>query len=762
MKKLLLFLFTMLLVCIANTSLFAQGESNIWFFGNQAGLDFNSGSPVVLNTGALSTNEGCASIANSSGVLLFYTDGITVWNSNHVPMPNGNGLFGDPSATQSGVIVPKPGSANQYYIFTCAAQAGNQGICYSQVDMSLNGGLGDVTSLNTQLLGQGCEKITAVKHSNGTDFWVIIHGWSNNSYYAYPVSSAGVGAPVITNIGSVIGTGVSDESIGYLKASPNGLRLAAASSRGVDNCQIFDFNPSTGVLSNCITIPYPSQDGPYGVSFSPNNSVLYVSLEGEQSLYQYDLSSGVEATIIASEYLISIGSYVFALQLAVDNKIYCATFGSYLHVINNPNGLGAACDYVTNAIDLSPGFCTLGLPNFIQSFINPQGITFVNTCLGDSTLFTLSDAASIDSVLWNFNDPSTGALNTSTQLAPSHIFSNVGTYNVSAISYIGSLSDTATAIVNILGLPDFTIGNDTSLCTMSPIVLDPGPGFQSYLWQNASINQTFNVSAFGTYYVSVSNVCGTVTDTIKITQAPIPVVIVNSPTICFGQSATLTATGAVNYSWNNGSTVNPLVVNIDTTTSYSVIGTNSFGCTSSALATVNVNPSPSLPEVDSIVKLCFGDTLMLLTNTVADSYLWNGPNAFTSSLQNPVITNVTENTFGVYTLIITNSSGCASQDSAVVILDCKDQIFIPNVFTPNGDNENQIFKVIASNLKEIEVEIYNRWGIKVYSWNTLQDGWNGKTNNGSDAADGTYYFILNATTSSGTAVSKKGWFSLYR
>ena len=96
MQKILL-----LLLMIYCTRVSAQGEANIWYFGNNAGLNFNTNPPTPLTNGALSTSEGCASIADKSGALVFYTDGTTVWNTNHVPMPNGTGLYGNSSATQS-------------------------------------------------------------------------------------------------------------------------------------------------------------------------------------------------------------------------------------------------------------------------------------------------------------------------------------------------------------------------------------------------------------------------------------------------------------------------------------------------------------------------------------------------------------------------------------------------------------------------------------------------------------------------------------
>jgi hypothetical protein len=161
MKKIFLYWFLFLnLLCLA------QGEANIWYFGQLAGLDFNSGNPVALTDGQMQTNEGCATISNSGGQLLFYTDGKTIWDKNHNIMPNGTGLLGHSSSTQSAIIIPKPGSSTIYYVFTVIDLGNPAGVCYSEVDISLNGGFGMVTTKNVQLLTPACEKLTAIKKSN--------------------------------------------------------------------------------------------------------------------------------------------------------------------------------------------------------------------------------------------------------------------------------------------------------------------------------------------------------------------------------------------------------------------------------------------------------------------------------------------------------------------------------------------------------------------------------------------------------------------
>ena len=168
MKIRIIFFFVLL-----SQLLFSQGEANIWYFGENAGLDFNSGNPVALTNGQLNTIEGCATISNSVGQLLFYTDGITIYNSNHQVMLNGAGLYGDTSSTQSATIVKKPGSATLYYVFTIDEEVNPNGFCYSIVDMSLDGGNGAVTSTkNILVYTPTCEKLAVVKHANNTDFWI--------------------------------------------------------------------------------------------------------------------------------------------------------------------------------------------------------------------------------------------------------------------------------------------------------------------------------------------------------------------------------------------------------------------------------------------------------------------------------------------------------------------------------------------------------------------------------------------------------------
>jgi hypothetical protein len=140
-----LFLFIML-IC---QNSFAQKQNNQWRFGFGGALDFNTLPPSFVNGCVIAASEGSASVADRvTGALLFYTDGVTVWNANNQIMPNGTGLLGGVtlSSTTAAVIVPKPGSSNLYYIITVDEFTSNNGVRYSVVDMTLNGGLGDIVA----------------------------------------------------------------------------------------------------------------------------------------------------------------------------------------------------------------------------------------------------------------------------------------------------------------------------------------------------------------------------------------------------------------------------------------------------------------------------------------------------------------------------------------------------------------------------------------------------------------------------------------
>ena len=513
MKKLTLLTASLLFALLS----FAQKEANFWYFGFNAGLNFGLGLPVAVTNGQLNTWEGCSSISSSNGDLLFYTDGQFVYNANHQEMPNGNGLMGDESSTQSGIIVPKPGSNSEYYIFTVDDLAGPSGVRYSLVDMTLNGGLGDVvpSEKNVPLVAPTCEKITAVGHGNGTDYWMITHLWNSDQFYAYLVTSGGVSStPVISTVGPIIG-GDTENSKGYMKFSPNGAKLALANNLAF-TVDIFDFNNNSGQVSNHLQdanyVNPGAQGGPYGVGFSPDSKLLYISeWKDGKRIYQYDLTAGSGTAILNSRVIVASAGQTDnsfgALQLGPDNRLYIARWQDvpYLSVFTNPTVYGPGCNYVQEGVNLGGQGSGYGLPPFIQSFfnLNTDILYDIPVCLGDSTQFYTSTAVPPDSVRWDFGDPASGPENTSTELNPKHLFTNTGIFAVTLTLYVQLQSDVKAKLVIVNEKPDVDLGEDISQCTGSSITLDAGAGFEEYVWSTGETSQSIEVTTSGEYWVQV-------------------------------------------------------------------------------------------------------------------------------------------------------------------------------------------------------------------------------------------------------------------
>ena len=439
----------------------AQKETAIWYFGRNAGLDFNSGVPVPLTDGELDTEEGCSAISDFNGNLLFYSDGITVWNRNHQPMPNGTGLRGDFSSTQSAIIVPRPGSSTIFYVFTVDDVGGPDGLMYSEVDMGLDATLGDVTAVkNVQLATPVAEKLTAVKHANGIDVWVLAHGRYDNTFMAYLVTAAGVlAAPVYSNIGFDLSSfSQVDFSLGYLKASPDGTKVATCFFSNA--VELYDFDDATGMLSNVRTASDDASRYFYGIEFSQDGRMLYVSNYRDE-IYQYDTNA---ANLENSEVLLfqKPDARFGGLQLALDGKIYLANRNrTYLSVIEQPDTPGLGCNFVEVGVDLNGRFSELGLPPFIQSFFQ-VAFTTENLCSGSPTDFELTTTETILSVLWDFGDG-----NTSTVENPSHTYTIGGTYTVSATVTTAIGTRTETGEITIYQTPMANIALDIQECSLT-------------------------------------------------------------------------------------------------------------------------------------------------------------------------------------------------------------------------------------------------------------------------------------------------------
>ncbi|TAE72410.1 MAG: OmpA family protein [Bacteroidetes bacterium] len=384
---------------IFHVCLYAQGEANIWYFGENAGINFNDEKVKITKDGKLNTIEGCASICDENGSLLFYTNGIDVWNKEHTIMDNGEGLLGNKSSTQSAIIVQKPKQKNLYYIFTVDLYDSKKGLNYCIVDINLDNKKGSIIEKNIPLVAPTAEKVTAIRHKENNKVWIITHKWGGNEFYAYLLTEKGLDAnPIISAVGEEQ-SGDSDNSIGYMKASSDGKKLAVA-IKGKAIFELLDFDNITGKLSNPITIQMNEGDLTYGVEFSSDCSKLYGTVGNTNSLYQFDLKA---KNITESKVLIGkTKGWAGALQIAPNGKIYLSDYGNdHLNCIYYPNKAGLDCEFVKNDIFLEGKKAQLGLPTFVQTYFDDiENLQKITTSSGKKIKI---GEAFVKTILFDFN-----------------------------------------------------------------------------------------------------------------------------------------------------------------------------------------------------------------------------------------------------------------------------------------------------------------------------------------------------------------------
>ncbi|HEV7783188.1 MAG TPA: gliding motility-associated C-terminal domain-containing protein [Chitinophagaceae bacterium] len=503
------------------TSSQAQPEWNNWYFSGGNGLSFSGGDPVYTS-GQITTEEGAAVISDKNGNLLFYTDGRFAWNKLHELMPDGAGLNAGAmgSSTQGCVIVPKTGDGLEYYIFTTDEEAKANGLQYSIVDMRLDGGKGDIAVKNVPLITPTSEKVTAVLHCDKKSYWIITHRYTSSDFYAFLANADGVSAtPVVSHTNSFAPLTI-EYGAGTMKSSPDGKKIAIA--HHTTGLELADFDNSTGIISNAMSIwdkPFPGVT--YGVEFSPNSSLLYATINfyrnaGDPAFYsgvfQFDVTLPDKNAIIASAIRVGntpAGNLKATLQRGPNGKIYIANYTKdYLSIIHSPGIIGMGCN-VEDIGFVLPNTGEFSLPNFINQYYGTKDsftISGTGYCVNKNIQFNYTNTGDAVSLQWDFDDPLSGADNSSALASPTHHFTTARTYRVQLIKYGRCVNDTMIKEITITGLP-VNLGADKNICTQSPVLLDPGSGTgNNYLWNDGSTSSTLMATFPGVYWVEVINI----------------------------------------------------------------------------------------------------------------------------------------------------------------------------------------------------------------------------------------------------------------
>jgi gliding motility-associated-like protein len=340
-----------------------------------------------------------------------------------------------------------------------------------------------------------------------------------------------------------------------------------------------------------------------------------------------------------------------------------------------------------------------------------------------------------------------------------------------------------TFIVQITSPADATINAVSPICSSAPS-FNMTSVSSGGTWAGTGITNgplgTFNpaVAGGGTFTINhyIPGICGdTASILVTVLPAPTPTFVSNVNSGCaplcvnFTESASVSCT-SVSYSFGDGDTTNVSNPNhcYDTAGIYSV----SIHC-SAANGCVGTTTVPNmitvLPMPVADFSVTPGSTVApgtdvnfsnLSTPGSSSSWFFGDPGSATntSSLTSPSHTYPNEGNFCI--LLVSNLAVCSDTAKYCIIVIGESTIFIPNVFTPNNDGNNDLFAVGSHNMKEISYEIYDRWGLKIAEYNGLTGGWNGETKNGKMAPDGTYYYVLNATAINGKTVNQSGFISL--
>lgn len=714
LRKLIL---TSLLFSVFATS--NSQQNNTWYFGEKAGLSFknpaNPSVPLLLNNSAMNANEGCSSISDATGNLLFYSNGLTVYNRRHQVMLNGNGLAGHISAMQGCLIIQQPGSDSLYYIFTTDAMENGfkKGYNYSVVDMSRDNGNGEVISKNVLLFASCTERMTAARHADGVGIWLITNDYNSNIFRAWLITCAGLQPDPVVSITGIVLDNHFLINTGMIKVSPDGTQLCQTHYPIYDEAgpipnffQLFDFDNARGKISRPRKILY---DDALIVSceFSADSKLLYVSRPQQRTVDQLECKLVTDAAIIVSRVSMSSGNTGFyGIQLAPDKKIYLSAPSEFLGAINQPAIKGTGCDFREQQIDVTPAKNRLGLPAFINDNATSPGIGFTysitDTCAGTVQFQGTIPPAAIFSWHWDFGDGTTSAIQN-----PVHTF-------------------------NPSGKPYPVI-----LTLFSPLYCDSIKKSGIVLPKGIVSGIDFDmVNRCDSGYVRFIN------------KASSPQDIAGQFTWDFGDGTSSTELNPVHSYAATGNYMAKLKLRTATPCLDDSI-TKSVD-----FKTFNIQVIADRLQIDA------GETVQLNITGGGTSFSWSPARWLSDArIVNPVAKpgdNIT------YVVTVTGDNGCKDVDSVSIKVNPIPGIYIPAAFTPNNDGKNDIFRpIVGTGYTLKDFSVFNRWGQRVFFTSETAIGWDGKIE-GTVQDSGTYIWIINAFDKDGLPYRRKGTFVLIR
>ncbi len=709
---------------------YARKENAIWL-NDGHGINFNQASPVAQISQYFNWNfnfnRASSAVSDADGELLFYSDGFFVWDRNDNLMPNGWNIFqsalpgnryfisptwGLPLTLDGVVIIPVPGSTHKYYLFVAPFVYNNDSptwesseyygrLFYTIIDMELNNGLGDIdVSQGINILDTAMAGNLHAVAGEDCNIWLIGLGYDANMK-AFNINSAGIDPePVVSVMASPLSPYVQE-----LTASPDRQRVAYSASEEV---VLMDFDPQTGLFSNQIFIGGQVSDY---MSFSPNSTVLYVG--GLIGIRQYDLTDLTNPLTLLTINDLSAFELDLPMRLGPDGKIYLsyqtiefnpAAGGTqpvaYGATIAQPDVLGAGCQFQLLEEQ------TLPLLRRSSTISSKRVVE-----LGQEVPVLIYDTVSAPTakVTLCFGAPEV--------LAPQLNASDAGTdYHW---------------MVNTVGSTFVRMGDDN---TSSWIATEPGIYAVQYF---TSAPCTFHQDTFIVESVQFSLYLGA--DRLSCDGSPV--------------GLTANVDDAV-YLWNDNSNGQELLA--ETSGQYWVAVTKD-GCSIHDTVMVTILDMEQNLGVDTTV--CAEDPFGLLLEAhvpEGSDVLWN-----TGSRASSIVAS----TAGLYTVEV-RYDVCFGSDSILIEeAYCNCPYLLPTAFSPNGDGKNDDYRPVLPSdcpVQGYKLEIYNRWGARIYTSYDPAQGWDGRIN-GMPADVGTYIYRIQMTIGlDAKKVAGQGDFTLLR
>ena len=742
-------------------------EINNSYFATGSGITFNSGNPQNITGIPSNLYFGVnTSYSDNSGNLQFIFNG-KMLDKNFNPMPGNNQFVANYYSTV--VLSAKyPGSNSKFLIFYQTNQnpSGNtasvQKLRYATIDMSLNGGLGQVINADILIDSLISTPFTIVNKGGTDNFWIVSCKNRSDTFYSTLVDANGVSpSKVISRAGNI--SFIGNSNFTDIQTSPNGKMIAAArleysSISAITNTdwilQVFNFNNQTGNVTDKVSTKkmWGSSNNIHTVCFSPDNRLLYSTWTtsffatfclNSNKYMQYNLcyQDSILFTRYSTQYFKTENCNINQFgkpEIASNKKIYFPYSASQYSTIEYPNRIGMSSSFKYNAFT-PPGLSNLYISPFYHNYVEKavkNNIIYSGTCHPNPLVFSITNDT-VNRVDWNFGDPASGVSNVAFTATANHIFSTPGIYVVKAKSY-NSQNVIIDSLEEMVERKDpnkrllFPLPLDTSICHGDNFYIKPAVingifewdvknsfGIKSYYGIRDSI-ETGNDSIAVYYVKMIQNGCNGCEqiDSITVRVKPKPSLnLGNNGFYCTGDSLLLNATypGAT-YIWNTGATTPSIWVNqVGTYWVHSEIGNN--GCIASDTIDIIEKPAAQV-QLPKDTSICNGQSIILRpTFSNVSVVLWN-----TGSLADTLL--VTQP--GTYWLTVFSSGGCKATDTINV------SVVNSPVFSLGNDTTicNNSALILIPNPQYVNTNYVwsNNSGLPVISVNTAGSYWLQLTN----------------------------------